>query len=53
MQHQISTQKIDFQIARSEDTLPSLELNELDLVLIDGRHAFPHHLLIGTMHRLN
>ena len=41
MQHQLSIQKISFQIGRSENILPGLELNELDLVLIDGRHAFP------------
>ena len=37
----ISTQKIDFQLERSEDVLPHLAINNLDLILIDGRHAFP------------
>ena len=39
--HQISTDKIDFKIDVSERILPSLNVNELDLVLIDGSHAFP------------
>lgn len=41
MRHRISTGKINFQIDRSENALPRLQLNGLDLVLIDGRHAFP------------
>lgn len=41
IEHQISTEKIDFQLDRSENVLPSLDVNDLDLVLIDGRHAFP------------
>ena len=37
----ISTGKIHFSIGRSEDILPHLKTDNLDLVLIDGRHAFP------------
>jgi hypothetical protein len=37
----ISTEKIHFSIGRSEDILPHLKTDDLDLVLIDGRHAFP------------
>ena len=39
--HQISTDKIDFKIDFSEKVLPSLNINKIDLVLIDGSHAFP------------
>lgn len=38
--HQISTETLTFHIARSEVVLPQLQL-DLNLVLIDGRHAFP------------
>jgi len=37
----ISTDKINFQIGYSETVLPKLQPQPLDLVLIDGRHAFP------------
>ncbi|MBU2102925.1 MAG: class I SAM-dependent methyltransferase, partial [Candidatus Omnitrophica bacterium] len=37
----ISLEKINFQVQKSEDALPHLQLKDLDLVLIDGRHAFP------------
>ena len=57
--NQIYAHKIDFKIDISEKILPSLEINDLDLVLIDGRHAFPspfidwyytcHKLKIGGM----
>ena len=39
--NQISTEKIDFKIGFSEKILPSLETHQLDLILIDGSHAFP------------
>ncbi|WP_019507292.1 class I SAM-dependent methyltransferase [Pleurocapsa sp. PCC 7319] len=39
--HQINTDKIDFKIDFSEKVLPSLNINKMDLVLIDGSHAFP------------
>jgi hypothetical protein len=39
--HQISSAKIQFYVDRSETVLPLLETPPLDLVLIDGRHAFP------------
>ncbi|MBU2103029.1 MAG: class I SAM-dependent methyltransferase, partial [Candidatus Omnitrophica bacterium] len=37
----VSVQGVTFYGERSENILPSLELNSLDLVLIDGHHAFP------------
>lgn len=37
----IPVEGISFRIGRSEDTLPSLEDKDFDLVLIDGCHAFP------------
>ncbi|MDD5194875.1 MAG: class I SAM-dependent methyltransferase [Candidatus Omnitrophica bacterium] len=40
-QCKIPTQKINFYIERSENVIPALKFNGLDLVLIDGRHAFP------------
>lgn len=40
-QHKIILNKITFKIAESEKILPFLKFNKLDLVLIDGRHAFP------------
>ena len=39
--HQINTDKIDFKIDFSEKVLPSLNINKIDLILIDGSHAFP------------
>lgn len=39
--HQISTDKIDFIIDFSEKVLPSLKTEKIDLILIDGSHAFP------------
>jgi len=39
--HNISTDKIDFKIDVSEKVLPSLDVSKLDLILIDGSHAFP------------
>src|SRR5438309_4972331 len=37
----ISVERIDFHIEKSENILPGLILDQLDLVLIDGQHAFP------------
>ncbi|AFZ22698.1 hypothetical protein Cylst_0338 [Cylindrospermum stagnale PCC 7417] len=39
--NQILPHKIDFHVDISERVLPSLTVDDLDLVLIDGRHAFP------------
>lgn len=39
--NQITLEKVVFEIAESEKILPDLKANQLDLVLIDGRHAFP------------
>ncbi len=40
-QHQISIDRIDFRISRSENLLPYLQVTDLDMVLIDGGHGFP------------
>jgi predicted O-methyltransferase YrrM len=40
-QNNISVESVDFQVNRSENVLPQLDVDELDFVLIDGRHAFP------------
>jgi len=40
-EHEIPLDKVRFIIGRSEYVLPSLESSGLDVVLIDGRHAFP------------
>jgi Methyltransferase domain len=37
----VSVERINFLIDKSERTLPTLPIEQLDLVLIDGRHAFP------------
>jgi hypothetical protein len=37
----IPTSKVRFEIGYSQDVLPALAPGELDLVLIDGSHAFP------------
>lgn len=37
----IDTARLSFKIASSERVLPTLDLGELDLVLIDGSHNFP------------
>jgi hypothetical protein len=37
----IRTDRTRFVVDRSEAVLPTLALNKLDLVLIDGRHGFP------------
>jgi hypothetical protein len=39
--NEIDLSNLDFKLARSEDVLPALGPKPLDLVLIDGRHAFP------------
>ena len=40
-QKNISAEQIDFHLGRSENILPGLATDHLDLVLIDGQHAFP------------
>lgn len=40
-QHSIKADRVTFIIDRSEEVLPNIEIEDLDLVLIDGRHAFP------------
>jgi hypothetical protein len=40
-EHGIATDGLRFHVAGSEAVLPHLEPTPLDLVLIDGRHAFP------------
>ena len=37
----VSVGRIDFRIDKSETTLPVLPIDQPDLVLIDGSHAFP------------
>jgi len=39
--HAVNMERVRFFTERSEDVLPTLEVEPLDLVLIDGRHAFP------------
>jgi predicted O-methyltransferase YrrM len=40
--HSISLQQVEFIIGRSEDVLPRLDHQYLDMVLIDGGHGFPN-----------
>jgi predicted O-methyltransferase YrrM len=40
-QRSISVDRLNFHIGKSETILPGLAVQELDLVLIDGQHAFP------------
>src|SRR5688572_19672716 len=37
----ISIDKVNFIVGKSQHVLPSIELPELDLLLIDGLHGFP------------
>lgn len=37
----IDASKVRFDLRRSEDVLPTVDLGQLDLVLIDGSHSFP------------
>lgn len=50
----IPVNNTSFIIRPSEMVLPTLELNHLDVVLIDGQHAFPYPVLdwFHTVHRL-
>jgi hypothetical protein len=40
--HGIDTSGLTFHVSPSERVLPTLDLELLDLVLIDGSHSFPH-----------
>jgi predicted O-methyltransferase YrrM len=40
-EHGISTDRMRFEIDRSERCLPALDVSGLDLVLLDGAHGFP------------
>jgi len=40
-QHDLPINSVSFEIDTSEKTLPRLKVDDLDLVLIDGRHGFP------------
>jgi predicted O-methyltransferase YrrM len=40
--HSISIDQVTFIVDYSEQVLPGLDVGTLDLVLIDGSHAFPH-----------
>src|SRR6266480_557473 len=44
-QRNISVERINFHIGKSEYILPGLTTDHLDLVLIDGQHAFPAPLI--------
>ncbi len=37
----ISLDKVDFRVERSDSVLPAIEVDDLDVVLIDGCHGFP------------
>jgi len=40
-EHEVATDQVTFHADVSENVLPGLECERLDLVLIDGRHGFP------------
>ncbi len=40
-QKSVSAENVNFHLGRSENILPGLHTDPLDLVLIDGQHAFP------------
>jgi predicted O-methyltransferase YrrM len=44
--NQIDLWTLEFKLAQSEDVLPALDRELLDLVLIDGWHAFPAPFLM-------
>ncbi len=41
----IDTQKLGFELARSDESLPGLDLPALDAVLVDGGHGFPSTII--------
>src|SRR4051812_7899693 len=41
VEHGIPTENFEFHVGISERVLPVLDLPQLDVVLIDGQHAFP------------
>jgi Glycosyl transferase family 2/Methyltransferase domain len=41
VEKEMPTERLSFRIGKSEDVLPRFEINDFDLVLIDGCHAFP------------
>jgi hypothetical protein len=46
--NQIDLWTLELKLPRSEDVLPALDREPLDLVLIDGWHAFPAPSLMDT-----
>jgi glycosyltransferase involved in cell wall biosynthesis len=41
IERNLPTDKLSFRIGKSEDILPTFDVNDFDFVLIDGCHAFP------------
>ncbi len=39
--HDVATDHVNFMASKSQDVLPGLEVENLDMALIDGDHAFP------------